>query len=264
MGYTGEPRPACGSAAPRPLVLPARPAPSPVPPRRPPVGRGLLGDHPHVGLLQCRPVPAQVRSHCPPVRPRAAAAASGLDPPPTAGSPAPTAGSPAPTTGSGARGSCGQPRLSAAPTAWRRELATHLVGGAEGPSPAPSRLLHGKPCILSSVVTVNALILEFACKPVSVHTGPSTEADLRMNKRELTDRNEGLATISPPQTTQRLWWFPDLPSPLVLSRHIGKCACRPDLLGGKVWGPAVALAALSVPACPRELPRSLEYGASVP
>lgn len=132
---------------------PARPQPGP--PRRPPVGRGLLGDHPHVGLLQCRPVPAQVRSHRPPVRPRSAAAASGLDPPPTAGSPAPTPEAPP------RRPEAVRAGAVVSPASLRRRP---LGGGSWRLTPwagqrdlgYPSRLLRGALCILSSVVTVNA------------------------------------------------------------------------------------------------------------
>lgn len=75
---------------PSPPSHPARPA------RRPPVSRGLLGDHPHVGLLQRRPVPAQVRSHDRPRSPR-----SPPPPPPLPGPAHPATGSPAPAAGSG-------------------------------------------------------------------------------------------------------------------------------------------------------------------
>lgn len=66
---------------------PSRPGPPPThpahPARCPPVSRGLLRDHPHVGLLQRRPVPTQVRSHDPLRNPRSATAtaASGPRPP---------------------------------------------------------------------------------------------------------------------------------------------------------------------------------------
>lgn len=110
---------------PRPLapLPPARLRPS----RNPPVGRGLLVDHSHVGVLQRRPIPAQVHSHGRPRGPRTstAAAASGPGPPTAARSPARRPEAPPPTAGSG--------------STWVSGLAGRVGGGqrARGLQPPP-------------------------------------------------------------------------------------------------------------------------------
>lgn len=139
----------CGVSGEPPVPPPAQARPPPRPFWRPPVSRGLLRYHPHVGLLQRRPVPAQVRSHDRPssrgattsTAAAAAAAASGPRPPPR-----PEAPPPRPEAESGVGGAEGRGR------GWPRGRGWHgrrLAGsaGRRSPSGAPGSCAHRGACI---------------------------------------------------------------------------------------------------------------------